>query len=65
MHTLLVDVMEIDDDVWQATVVRDDSMVVTVFTSRVQLMEFVRNDAIYGPEARPTTATGNSTVLRH
>lgn len=63
MH--ISDVIEVDDTgMIQCTVERDDgSFVVTTFTDRDALLQFVREDTIYGTDPRLTSGRGNWTWM--
>lgn len=63
----ILDVQEVDDTgMIQCTIERDDgSFTVTTFTDRTQLIQFAREDAIYGTDPRLITGRGSSQVLRH
>jgi hypothetical protein len=64
---IIENVMEVDDTgMLQATVIREDgSFIVTMFESRDHLLQFVREDAIYGTDPRLTATAGYRPVLQH
>ena len=61
------DVKEVDDSgMIQCTIeLEDGSFIVTTFVDRDQLIQFAREDAIYGTDPRLTAGRGSSQVLRH
>ena len=63
----ILDIMEVDETgMIQCTVEREDgSFVVTTFVDRAQLLQFAREDAIYGTDPRLIAGSGGRTVLRH
>lgn len=64
---IIENIQEVDDTgMIQATVIREDgSFVVTTFACRDHLLQFVREDAIYGTDPRLTSTAGYRPVLRH
>lgn len=64
---IIENIQEVDDTgMLQATVIREDgSFVVTTFVSRDHLLQFAREDAIYGTDPRLTSTASYRPVLQH